>query len=79
LDQIIIPIINWPANSPDLNPIENLWALIKVEIYKLHLELEHAYNIIEILDNLIEVAQEAWHTIDQGILYRLATTIDNRV
>lgn len=27
LEQIDINVIDWPPYSPDLNPIENLWAL----------------------------------------------------
>ena len=29
-----ISILNWPAQSPDLNPIENLWNDVKVKVGK---------------------------------------------
>lgn len=44
-----IDIINWLPYSLDLNPIENLWALLKVEVYKQHLNLINAPNTIYIL------------------------------
>lgn len=62
-----------------MNPIENLWALMKAELYRLHLELEYAPNTDDTLDALIRGAQEAWHSINNSILYRLATTMDHRV
>ena len=29
-------LIDWPGNSPDLNPIENLWSCMKLELKNIH-------------------------------------------
>ncbi|XP_065642735.1 uncharacterized protein LOC136074357 [Hydra vulgaris] len=48
-----IPLLDWPGNSPDLNPIENLWELLKREV-----------SLKELVTNktqLIEKLIEGWH------------------
>lgn len=34
LDEKSVPLLAWPGNSPDMNPIENVWELIKREVAK---------------------------------------------
>jgi transposase len=29
-----IQLLDWPANSPDLNPIENIWGILKEGVRK---------------------------------------------
>jgi transposase len=31
-DENELPVLEWPGNSPDLNPIEHLWSIIKYKI-----------------------------------------------
>jgi transposase len=79
LQQMGIEVMEWPPYSPDLNPIENLWALMKQEIYKLYPELEHAPDNAETLDQLTMAAKEAWHNIRDQVLVRLSSTMPHRV
>ena len=46
--------MNWPTQSPDVNPIENLWHRINVIIAK-----NNPSNKRELIENIIQV----WHHI----------------
>ena len=45
-------LIDWPGNSPDLNPIENLWNCMKQELKNIHCPN---------LDRLQEEIKRVWH------------------
>lgn len=71
--------MGWPPYSSDLNPIENLWAIIKVKIYQLYPWLEYTPNNQETLQALIQAAKEAQEAIDSTVLQNLCATMPRRV
>lgn len=65
-----ISSLEWPSNSPDLNPIENIWALLKKNIKK--------YAINDINDFKAAVTK-SWNEISQETINNTILSIDNRV
>ncbi|CAJ0935200.1 unnamed protein product [Ranitomeya imitator] len=49
-----IKVLQWPSQSPDLNPIENLWKALKIKVH-----MRHPKN----LDNLEKICMEEWAKI----------------
>jgi transposase len=67
-----IELLRWPAQSPDLNPIENLWAVIKKRRQK-------KYGLPETKAELIEQIFDIWDNIEPELVEKLANSANKRV
>ena len=58
-----VPVMEWPPQSPDLNPIENLWTDLKACFHKQFLKLfNHLPKSLEARYRYGKVLQEVWHS-----------------
>jgi transposase len=65
-----IEVLPWPANSPDLNPIENVWGLLKLKIS------QRRYSSLNALEK--EISRE-WKNLDNSYAENLVLSMKNRV
>lgn len=68
----LIEKLNWPANSPDLNPIENVWKLMKDA-------LQRRPTIPRNVEEMQKALLEEWERIDEEKLAALVARMPERI
>jgi hypothetical protein len=67
--------MTWPANSPDLNPIENVWALFKRAVARQPIPA----NKDALWINIQQAAQEFWAPERQAQIAHMIETMPARL
>jgi len=73
-----IPVIDWPANSPDLNPIENLWAILKGMVEKRVNNWVIKKKSLS-ADDFQSIIRQEWDNIDKNVFFNLADSMSGRI
>ena len=66
-----IKVMSWPACSPDLNPIENLWDILARQVYKY-------VKIYESKLELVTAIRREWQNIGQNVIHDLLRSMPQR-
>ncbi len=66
-----VAVMDWPGNSPDLNPIENLWSILKKKLKEDH--------TITSLKKLQDAIKNMWVKLPNDLMKKLAQSMPNRL
>lgn len=72
LEENEVPTLDWPPQSPDMNPIENIWNIVKNRRQK-------KFGFPATKEELIEQIFEIWEEIDISLIESLNRSIKNRL
>lgn len=64
-----VPLMEWPSQSPDLNPIENLWD---------HLDKRIRHYTIRNTEELFQVLELEWKNISKDFCVKLVNSMQRR-
>ena len=62
--------IDWPPNSPDLSPIENVWAILKEKLSKRNIK-----NLDDLRENILDV----WIKFPVSLCEKLCSTFNDKM
>jgi transposase len=72
IEQTDFEFIKWPPYSPDLNPIENVWAWIKMKLYS-------EFPPAECEQDLIDYVFKCWADLDEEMCQRYCQNYNKRL
>ena len=72
LEEHDINVLDWPSQSPDLNPIEHLWWELK---HRLNQYPTMPKNNDELLNHVVEI----WDTIGKDVCMKLIESLPQRI
>lgn len=67
-------VCGWPANSPDLSPIEMMWAIVKFRISRYEIDQKPSTKA-----ELISAIKREWDSIDIEVVNRLVLSFRKRL
>ena len=67
-----VRVLSWPSQSPDLNPIENIWGHIKRKISKDCIKASS-------LDDVFMFVQKHWEAVDDKFIQNLVLSMPRRI
>ena len=65
-----IEVLPWPSSSPDQNPIENIWQLLKMKI---------ATKNIRTIQGLKSEIRKEWNALPNELAQKLVQSMKNRI
>lgn len=74
-----IHVLEWPPHSPDLNPIEPVWRLLKEKLYQLYPKLAYLGRSETNWKFFKQAICEAWDALDQRVIDSLILSVTKRV
>jgi transposase len=67
-----IRVMDWPAQSPDMNPIENLWNIVDQKLRKRPVKPTN-------VEELWTMVKEEWASIDKEVVRKLYLSMTSRI
>ncbi|RPB07491.1 hypothetical protein P167DRAFT_495694, partial [Morchella conica CCBAS932] len=71
-----IEIFHWVSNSPDLNPIENIWRALR---RRLKIRYRGIGGRPRSKKDLIHAVKEEWERLDQSLFDNLVDSLPDRI
>jgi len=80
VEQHTFTIMEFSLNSPDLNPIENLWSIVKAELYRQYPDTMYLQGSGKaVREELCNRLNNIWWDIGKDVLNRLIDSMPRRI